>query len=160
MGKASFEWVYRSMRCGTNRVTSIGNPPQYRLKMNSPDTVRGSTVTIHLVAYANPQSHALSTSRQAQSVITTLSRKTANWIDLDFSGVDSVSSTFADEVFGFAEREMEGVWLIPTHYSLKIRPFLNHQLSVLQQRREQMWRAASISIEIAGYSASMPDETH
>ncbi|MDD2770150.1 MAG: hypothetical protein PHT19_15600 [Methylococcus sp.] len=102
---------------------------------------------VHLLAYANPKTQALDSVRQAQSVIASLGHKAGNWIELDFAGVDSVSAEFAEALFGFAEREMAGVWLVPTHYNERIRPYLNRHLSLLQHRRDQAWCGASIATE-------------
>lgn len=128
--------------------------------MNSTDPFRSAPATIHLLAYASPRTHALDSVRQAHSVIASLGRKAGNWVELDFSGVESVSAAFTDELFGFLEREVPDIWLVPTHYNENVRPLLNRHLSLLQQRRDQAWSRASTATEfgscaaLAGHSQS------
>lgn len=121
--------------------------------MNPSDPSRSATATIHLSAYASPTTHALDSVRQARSVIASLGRKAGNWIELDFSGVVSVSAAFTDELFGFVEREVPDIWLVPTHYNETIRPLLNRHLSLLQQRRDRAWCLASIATGFEGCAA-------
>lgn len=128
--------------------------------MNSTDPSRSAPATIHLLAYASPRTHALDSVRQAHSVIASLGRKAGNWVELDFSGVESVSAAFTDELFGFLEREVPDIWLVPTHYNESVRPLLNRHLSLLQQRRDHAWSRASTATEfgscaaLAGHSQS------
>ncbi|UZR28699.1 STAS-like domain-containing protein [Methylococcus mesophilus] len=128
--------------------------------MNSTDPSRSVPATIHLLAYASPRTHALDSVRQAHSVIASLGRKAGNWVELDFSGVESVSAAFTDELFGFLEREVPDIWLVPTHYNESVRPLLNRHLSLLQLRRDQAWSRASTATEfgscaaLAGHSQS------
>jgi hypothetical protein len=121
--------------------------------MNSTDSSPSAAATIHLLAYASPRNHALDSVRQAHSVIASLGRKAGNWIELDFSGVESVSAAFTDELFGFVEREVPDIWLVPTHYNERVRPLLNRHLSLLQQRREQAWCLASTATEFGSCGA-------
>ncbi|QXP88919.1 STAS-like domain-containing protein [Methylococcus capsulatus] len=86
-------------------------------------------------------------------MIASLGRKAGNWIELDFSGVESASAAFTDELFGFVERELPDIWLVPTHYNETIRPLLNRHLSLLQQRRDRAWCLASIATGFEGRAA-------
>ncbi|WP_198323570.1 MULTISPECIES: STAS-like domain-containing protein [Methylococcus] len=117
--------------------------------MNATEPSCNQTATIHLLAYAGPRTHALDSVRQAQSVIASLRHKAGNWIELDFSGVESVGAAFTDELFSFAEREAPDIWLVPTHYNETVRPLLNRQLSLLQQRRDRAWCLASTATDYA-----------
>lgn len=121
--------------------------------MNPTDPSRNEAATIHLLAYASPRTQALDSVRQAHSVIASLGRKAGNWIELDFSGVESVSAAFTDELFGFVEREVPDIWLVPTHYNESVRPLLNRHLSLLQQRRDQAWCLASTATEFGSRAA-------
>ncbi|QJD31431.1 hypothetical protein GNH96_12315 [Methylococcus geothermalis] len=87
-------------------------------------------------------------------MIASLRRKPGNWMELDFSGVDGASPAFIEELFGFIEREMSDIWLVPTHYNESIRPLLNRHLSLLQHRRDQAWCLASIATEFGSCATS------
>ena len=96
-----------------------------------------SPPSIQLLAYANQSCGELEQAPQAQILVAVLHGCQRNYIELDFSGVFSVSKAFCDEFFRLAKRELAETWLMPKNYHRN--PMVDWLLSRLKRQREEAW---------------------
>ena len=94
---------------------------------------------IKLLAYANPATGSLEQTAHAEELVKAIHACQNNFIELDFSGVEGVSTEFRDQFLRLAGSELGETWLTPRNYGPSCNRLVKCLLSRLKRQREGAW---------------------
>jgi len=97
------------------------------------------TPSIRLLAYASPATATLDQACQAERLVAALAAFQCDFVELNFAGVDGVSTEFSELFVLLAEEKLAETWLTPHNYEISCNRLVKRLLSRLRRQREQAW---------------------
>lgn len=103
------------------------------------------TPNILLSHYADPASACVENPAMAEALIGEIQARQHNFVQLDFTGVASVSREFTQHFLALIETHLPDIWLSPNHYEPDCLRLVKPLLKRLKHQRHHAWNSASVN---------------